>query len=95
MAARKARIEAALKHLREKHENELVNLHKNAKATLNESKKARGREEEKLGLKLSNLERELAMKQEKEKLAHKGEFTSKGGEGSPLLTKSRLLKSRE
>lgn len=95
MAVRKVRIDTAIKHLRERHENERVNLEKNIKATLNESKKIRGKDEEILGLKFSNLERELTMKQEKEKLALKGEFTSKGGEGSPLLPKSRLLRSRE
>jgi hypothetical protein len=73
----------------------MANLKKNVKAALNESRKLRQREEEKLELKFSHLEKELAMKQEKEKIAHRGEFTSKGGEGSPLLTKSRLLKSRE
>lgn len=66
---------------------------KNNKAINSESKKQRGRDEEKLALKYSNLQRDLLAKQQKEKLAHKGQFTSKGGQGSPLLTKSRLLKS--
>lgn len=81
--------------MKEKQENELANLAKNTKATANESRKLRQRDEERVALKFANLERELSMKQEKEKIAHRGEFTSKGGEGSPLLTKSRLLKSRQ
>lgn len=81
--------------MKEKQENELANLAKNIKATANESRKLRQRDEERVALKFANLERELSMKQEKEKIAHRGEFTSKGGEGSPLLTKSRLLKSRQ
>ena len=81
--------------MKEKQENELANLAKNIKATANESRKLRQRDEERVALKFANLERELSMKQEREKIAHRGEFTSKGGEGSPLLTKSRLLKSRQ
>jgi hypothetical protein len=95
MNNRGIRIEVALKHLREKQENELVNLNKNIKATLKESQKIKQREEETLALKFNNLEKDMSMKQEKEKIAHRGEFTSKGGEGSPLLTKSRLLRSRQ
>jgi hypothetical protein len=43
----------------------MANLNKNIKATLNDSKKSRKKEEEKLDLKFNNLERDLTMKQEK------------------------------
>jgi len=35
------------------------------------------------------------MQQDKEKIAFKGEFTSKGGQGSPMLTKTKLFSSRD
>jgi hypothetical protein len=44
-------------------------------------------------LKYGNIERELSSTHEKEVLAYKGQFTSKGGQGSPLLTKTKLFNS--
>ena len=52
------------------------------------------KDEEKLNLKFEHIKKEQKMQQEKEKLAFKGDFTSKGGQGSPMLTKSKLFSSR-
>lgn len=49
------KIDLALVHLRERHKAEEENLMKNNKAINSESKKQRGKDEEKLTLKYSNL----------------------------------------
>lgn len=65
-------------------------LHKKIKTGMDEQTKDRGVEENRLRLKYSNVCKDLKMQQDKEVLAHKGQFKSKGGStASPSITKSK------
>ena len=71
---------------------EYANLQKKIKTGREEQLKDKIKEEERINLKYGNIEKELKSNQEKEIMAFKGQFRSKGGQGSPLLlTKSKLM----
>ena len=71
---------------------EYANLQKKIKTGREEQQKDKIKEEERINLKYGNIEKELKSNQEKEIMAFKGQFRSKGGQGSPLLlTKSKLM----
>lgn len=95
MASRNNKMETALNLLKSKQEAELNNLKKKIKSGLDELVKQRKKEEEKTTLKFENTRKEQKMQHDKEKLAEKGHFTSKGGQGSPMLTKTKLFSSRD
>lgn len=93
LSNRNSKIETALSTLRGNQDVELAALKKKIKTGLDEQNKDRKKEEERIMLKYGNIERELSSTHEKEVLAYKGQFTSKGGQGSPLLTKTKLFNS--
>ena len=95
LANRNIKMETALNLLKTKQEVELSNLKKKIKTGLDELIKQRKREEEKTTLRFENTRKEQKMQHDKEKLAEKGHFTSKGGMGSPMLTKTKLFSSRD
>jgi len=95
MINRDNKMNTALNQLKAKHDVERANLRKKIKTGLDELNKQLKKEEEKLNLKFENIKREQKMQQDKEKIAFKGEFTSKGGQGSPMLTKTKLFSSRD
>jgi hypothetical protein len=93
--ARSLKIETALNTLRAKQAAELAALQKKVRTGVDEQTKERKREEERINQKYANIAKELKSNQEKEILAFRGQFRSKGGQGSPLLlTKSKLLSSK-
>ncbi len=78
--------------MRAKQASELMALQKKIKTGLDEQTKERGKEEGRINLKFNNIEKELKGNHDKEILAFRGHFRSKGGQGSPLLlSKSKLL----
>ena len=79
MDKRHESIENALATLRAKQATELANLHQRTSTLLDELATDRKIEENRLTTKHHNLERDLKSQQDKERLAHKGEFRSKGG----------------
>lgn len=95
MNNRATKIDTALNTLKAKQDMELTNLRKKIKSGLDELNKQRKKQEEKLTLKFENIKKEQRMQHEKEKLAEKGHFPSKGGQGSPMLTKTRLFSTRD
>ena len=95
MQNRHIKIDTGLNQLRARQDVEVANLRKKIRTGLDEINKQRKKEEEKLNHKYENIRKQQSMLQEKERLAFKGEFTSKGGIGSPMLTKSKLFSSRD
>lgn len=95
MNNRAIKIDTALNTLKLKQDAELSNLKKKIRTGLDQLNKQRKKEEEKLTLKFQNIRREQKMQHEKEKIAEKGQFPSKGGQGSPMLTKTRLFSTRD
>ena len=95
MANRNSKMENALTLLKNKHDAQLVNLKKKNKTGLDELCKQRKKEEEKLNLKFENTKREQKSQHDKESLAEKGQFPSKGGQGSPMLTKTKFFSSKD
>ena len=90
--ARNLKIETASNTMRAKQASELMALQKKIKTGLDEQTKERGKEEGRINLKFNNIEKELKGNHDKEILAFRGHFRSKGGQGSPLLlSKSKLL----
>lgn len=80
--------------LRVKQASELTALQKKIRTGVDEQNKERGREETRINQKYFNIAKELKSTHEKEILAFRGHFRSKGGQGSPLLlNKSKLLSS--
>lgn len=70
----------------------MKNLMKRIKTGKDEQMKDRFNEEVRLRKKFENIMKELKMQQDKEVLALKGQFKSKGGLGSPVA-KSKFLQS--
>jgi hypothetical protein len=93
--ARNLKIETALNTLRARQGAELAALQKKIKTGLDEQTKDRLHEEVRLNQKYANIEKELRGNHDKEVMAFRGQFRSKGGQGSPLLlNKSKLLSSK-
>lgn len=70
-------------------------LQKKIRTGLDEQNKDRLKEENRIAQKYANIDKELKANHDKEIMAFRGQFRSKGGQGSPLLlTKSKLLSSR-
>ncbi len=90
--ARNLKIETSSNTLRTKQAGELAALQKKIRTGVDELNKERTKEESRINLKYNNIERELKANHDKEILAFRGQFRSKGGHGSPLLLgKSKLL----
>jgi ATP-dependent Lon protease len=93
--ARNLKIETALNTLRARQAAELAALQKKIKTGLDEQTKDRNHEEVRLNQKYANIEKELRGNHDKEVMAFRGQFRSKGGQGSPLLlNKSKLLSTK-
>ena len=90
MSNRDIKIETAINQLKAKQAVELTNLRKKVQAGLEEKEREKKAEDAKLEKKFANVHRELKAQQEKEILHFKGEFKSKGGQSSPLSSKSRI-----
>jgi hypothetical protein len=95
MANRETKIKIALNQLKAKQDAELVNLRKKIRTGNDELRKQMKKAEEQLNLRFEHIKKEQKMQQDKEKIAFKGAFTSKGGQGSPMLTKTKLFSSRD
>ncbi|CAM6005956.1 unnamed protein product [Sphagnum balticum] len=92
--ARNLKIETAVNTLKAKQAAEMAALQKKVKTGLDEQNKERHFEEVRLNQKYGNIEKELRSQHDKEVLAFKGHFRSKGGQGSPLLAKTKFLSSK-
>lgn len=93
--ARNLKIETSINTLRARQAAELAALQKKIRTGVDEQTKERTKEEARLSQKYANIKKELRGNHEKEVMAFRGQFRSKGGQGSPLLlTKSKLLSSK-
>jgi hypothetical protein len=89
---RNLKIETKVNNLLAEQATELTAYQKKVRTGLDEVSKDRTKEENRINQKYHNLERELKASHDKEIMAYRGQFRSKGGRGTALLLgKSKLL----